>query len=218
MEWKILLLCVFMETVRIFCGLNKFLAWFHAHRRNLYFYDLAFLKCMRWKSRPCIIWLYFLSLSHVSVCLLHLARSIYVNLLGIYWCARDIDSIFVFIETCPFETRDFSYHQEIRKMTVKRKWRRAFYIWNDSFVIFLPFISYRKSQQRLLVIISLRRINKCVHFLKPSMLFLCPPKAWWWRPQFFLYKGIIPNLWNIFSHYLDIYKFFIAKTCFIDRD
>lgn len=103
MEWKILLLCVFMETVRIFCGLNKFLAWFHAHRRNLYFYDLAFLKCMRWKSRPCIIWLYFLSLSHVSVCLLHLARSIYVNLLGIYWCARDIDSIFVFIETCPFE-------------------------------------------------------------------------------------------------------------------
>lgn len=82
---------------------------------------------------------------------------------------------FRFYWDLPIWTRDFSYHQEIRKMTVKRKWRRAFYIWNDSFVIFLPFISYRKSQQRLLVIISHRRINKCVHFLKPSMLFFVPP-------------------------------------------
>lgn len=60
-------MCVFMETVRIFCGLNKFLAWFYAHRRNLYFYDLAFLKCMRWKSRPCIISLFSFYLMCLSV-------------------------------------------------------------------------------------------------------------------------------------------------------
>lgn len=64
---------------------------------------------------------------------------------------------------------------------------------------FLPFISYRKSQQRLLVIISHRRINKCVHFLKPSMLFFCAPLRLGDDDLNFFYTKASSPIYEIFS-------------------